>query len=261
MKNSLFAAFGIAVAITFTACGPQAEPTWRSEGTTPQERYSVTLTTDTAEAVPYRSYKGKSVKGFTLPSASRPFIAHDLLAGYVSPFRIACGDTLYRLLAADEVYTYSVSYDRKCVPDYEVLLRDFIAQSGLVADTTVEPAMCLSIVDTDAYRASVAPFLRSTGVSIRFDSTGHWMYYTPMPEGDIRQPMHIFEIVSALRYWWGLTVVPDPSLDMIELLTTGTDFATAGLGFDEVQEMLKRKFGMQLTPADREVMVVSVRVE
>ena len=261
MKNSLFAAFGIAVAITFTACGPQAEPTWRSEGTTPQERYSVTLTTDTAEAVPYRSYKGKSVKGFTLPSASRPFIAHDLLAGYVSPFRIACGDTLYRLLAADEVYTYSVSYDRKCVPDYEVLLRDFIANSGVKTDTSTEPAHMLRIVDTATYRAAIAPFLRSTGVSVRFDSEGHWMYYTPMPEGDTRQPMHIFEIISALRYYWGIVVVPDPSLDLLELLTTGPDFATPGLSEAEVCDMLMRKFGMELGCAGRDVTEIGIWVE
>ena len=259
-KNSLILAAVLLGAMVVASCGPQAEPTYRVEGATPQECYSVTLTPDSAANVTFRSYKGQRVKQFTMPSKSRPFIAHDLLASRMSPLNIACGDTIYRILNADEVYTFSVVYDHKCVPDYEVLLRDFIAHSGVKSDTTTDGAHMLKIVDTATYRAAIAPFLRSTGVNVRFDSEGQWMYYTPMPDGDTRQPMHLFEIISALRYYWGINVVPDPSLDLLELLTTGTDFATPGLDEAQVCEMLKTKFGMDLDYAGHDVTIITICV-
>ncbi len=259
MKHNILMALGVAAAFSFAACGPQTEPTYRVEGATPQECYSVTLTPDSsAAATPY--VKGKKVKNLVMPPKSRSFIAHDLLARTVSPLRIACGDTIYRFLNDDEVYTYSVTYDRKCVPDYGVLLRDFQAHGGIKLDTSTDNnTYMLRIVDTAAYRAAIAPFLRSTGVNIRFDAEGHWMYYTPMPEGDTRHPMHLFEIVSALRYYWGIDVVPDPSLDLLELMTTGADFATPGLDEEhegQVSEMLMRKFGMGLEFIGRDITVI-----
>lgn len=260
MKHSiLFASLAVAALLAATSCTPAPEPTYSVEGATPQECYSVSLTTDSVD-VPFQSYKGKAVRQFTMPSKSRPFIAHDLLAATLSPVRIACGDTIFRFCNADELYTYTVRYDRKCVPDYGVLLRDFIANSGLKSDTSTDGAHMLKIVDTATYRASVAPFLRSTGVNIRFDTEGNWMYYTPMPEGDTRHPMHIFEIISALRYYWGIDVVPDPSLDLLELLTTGPDFATPGLTEAQVDEMLMRKFGMALDYAGRDLTTICVWV-
>lgn len=261
LKNSFLVIVGLALSASINSCGRQEEPAYRAYGATPQECYAVMLKPDTVGNTPFRSYKGQKVCGFTLASKSRPFIAHDLLAGTVSPLRIACGDTVYRFRNADETYAFSVEYDRKCVPDYGVLLRDFVAHSGIVSDTSTAVASMLKIVDIATYRAAVAPFLRSTGVNIRFDSAGHWMYYTPMPEGDTRQPMHLFEIVSALRYYWDINVVPDPSLDLLELFTTGEDFATSGLGQEQVCEMLKSKFGMELVDAGRDVTVVNVCVE
>lgn len=261
MKNSLLVAIGIAVASCFASCAPEGEPTYRVDGDTPQERYSVTLTPDSTGYAATTFAKGKKVKHIVMPPKSRPFIAHDLLARAISPFYIACGDTIYNILNADEVYTYSVTYDRKCVPDYEVLLRDFIANSGVKCDTSTEPAHMLRIVDTARYRAAIAPFLRSRGVNVRFDAEGHWMYYTPMPEGDTRHPMHLFEIISALRYYWGITVVPDPSLDLLELFNTGADFATPGLDEAQVCDMLMSKFGMGLDYADRNVTQIGIWVK
>ncbi len=261
MKNSLLIVLGIAVAASFAACGPQAEPTYRVSGDTPQECYSVTLTPDSTGYAATAVAKGKKVKHLAMPPKSRPFIAHDLLARTMSPMRIACGDTLYNILNADEVYTYSVTYDRKCVPDYAVLLRDFIANSGVKCDTSIEPAHMLRIVDTAKYRAAIAPLLRSRGVNVRFSPEGFWMYYTPVPEDDPHQPMHLFEIISALRYYWGITVVPDPSLDLLELLNTGTDFATPGLDEAQVCDMLMSKFGMDLTYADRNVTQIGIWVK
>lgn len=255
-KNIFLIALSSAALLFAVSCGSAADPTYRVDGATPQERYSVTLTPDsTAAATPY--VKGKKVKHLVMPPKSRSFIAHDLLARTVSPLRIACGDTIYRFLNDDEVYTYSVTYDRKCVPDYKVLLRDLQVYGGVKLDTSTDNyTFMLRIADTAAYRAAIAPFLRSSGVNIRFDSEGHWMYYTPMPEGDTRHPMHIFEIVSALRYYWCIDVVPDPSLDLLELMTTGPDFATPGLDEEQVSEMLMRKFGMELEFIGRDITIV-----
>lgn len=261
MKNSLLIAISFAVAAIFTACGPQAEPTYRVSGDTPQECYSVTLTPDSTGYAATAVAKGKKVKHLVMPPKSRSFIAHDLLARTMSPLRIACGDTIYRILNYDEVYTFSVTYDRKCVPDYKVLLRDLQAYGGVKFDTSTDNnTYMLRIVDTAAYRAAVAPLVRSAGVNIRFGSEGQWMYYTPVPDDDPRQPMHIFEIVSALRYYWAINVVPDPSLDLLELLSTGADFATPDLDEEhegQVSEMLMRKFGMGLEYIGREITIVS----
>ena len=260
MKHNILIALGVAVVFSFAACVPQTEPTYRVKGDTPQECYSVMLTPDSiaAEVTPFA--KGKKVKHLVMPPKSRSFIVHDLLARTMSPVRIACGDTIYRLLNYDEVYTYSVTYDRKCVPDYQVLLRDLQTHGGVKLDTSTDNnTYMLRIVDTAAYRAAIAPQMRSTGVNIRFDPEGQWMYYTPVAADDPLQPMHLFEIVSALRYYWCINVVPDPSLDLLELLTTGADFATPGLDEEhegQVSEMLMRKFGMGLEFIGRDITII-----
>lgn len=248
--------------VPFVGCAQKGKISYTVDGDTPQEKYTATLTKGRSQLTDLHFYRNEMVNGFKHRSNSRVAIAQEFLISIKYTNGIACGDTAYNFIPKDEVYTYSVKFKNKVVPNYYVLLRDLVKYGGVQCDTTYAPAYMLTISDTAVYNNSVCRYaVRSRGNYNKYDERGNWRYVdlVSVLEG---HPQMLASIVSALRYYWHIPVLVNPLWNTsVYLESDESDFSNPDLSFDQVQEMLQKKYGMKMVPAGREMPILTYSVK
>ena len=58
---------------------------------------------------------------------------------------------MYRFNLVDEKCLLTVKFNKKKTPDYLSLAKDFIQNTGIIADTTFKPSYLLTVSDLEKY--------------------------------------------------------------------------------------------------------------
>lgn len=258
MKHSILIAM-VAV-MTLAACSDN-KIVYRGDGDRPQTSYEAKLLRYKNNAAKQVFYRNQAVKEFIYRSSTRPMLAQEMLIGAMYTDGIACGDTAYDFIQSKDIYTFSVKYDKAVVPDYRVLFRDMVRYGGLQCDSVVKPAYMLVVADTALYQKAhidASLIKNRVGNSTNWVTDNSWFYVDFVDEVDGMRPQCLASVISALRYFWHLPVLMDPSMYSGEWLNVSSDFAATQLSFEEIQQELLTRFGMTLVPANRDLLVLTI---
>ena len=259
MKHNVIL-IAMAFVMTLAACSDN-KIVYRGDGDRPQTSYEAKLLKYKNSSAKQYFYRNEAVKEFVYRSNTRPMLAQEMLIGAMYTDGIAVGDTAYDFIQSKDVYTYSIKYDEAVVPDYRVLFRDMVRYGGLQCDTVVKPAYRLVVADTMLYQKAHINASQFKGSNInrtKWVTENSWMYEDLEDEINGMRPQRLASVVSALRYFWHLPVLVDPSMNAEEWLDVSSDFATKQLGIEEIQQELLTRFGMTLVPAGRNMVVLTV---
>ena len=259
MKNN-FILTAMAFVMTLAACSDN-KIVYRGDGDRPQTSYEATLIKYKNRSAKQVFYRNEPVKEFIYRSNTRPMLAQEMLIGDMGTNCIAFYDTIFDFVQGKDVYTFSVKYDEAVIPDYRVLFRDMVRYGGLQCDTAVKPAYMLVVADTIQYQKALvdaALIKNQLGNSTNWVTNDSWFYVDFVDEIDDVRPQRFASVVSALRYYWHLPVLVDPSINTLQWLNVRKDFATTQLSFEEIQQELLTRFGMTLVPAGRDMVVLTV---
>lgn len=259
MKNN-FILMAMAFVMTMAACSDN-KIVYRGDGDRPQTNYEATLIKYKNRSAKQVFYRNEPVKEFIYRSNTRPMLAQEMLIGDMGTNAISFYDTIFDFVQGKDVYTFSVKYDESVIPDYRVLFSDMVRYGGMLCDTAVKPAYRLVVADTMLYQKAhinSSQFMGSNTNRIKWVTENSWMYEDLEDEIDGMRPQRLASVVSALRYFWHLPVLVDPSMNAEEWLNVSEDFATKQLGFEEIQQELLTRFGMTLVPAGRDMVVLTI---
>ena len=252
-----------AVLLMFQGCGNDKKIEYRVDGDTPQEQYSVVM-------VPSTSPKGWSpvhdiTKEIVLPAFSRPFLVQGLFVGLEGTYSMFCLDTCYKFVIADESYRYTVTYDTPTVPDYRILIRDFLKHGGVTEEISEVDAFQLTIIDTTSFNNATTynyPY-KCNGCSGYKTENGRWCLTNFGNEESTNKgyPLANDCFMSTLRNWYDIPVFA--CKELLERITifVDDDIYNQENNFDAVNKMIREKYGLEMIPADRKMTVKTYKVK